>query len=92
MIQINDKLRIRKIDERNLVIEELRIVESKKLGKHEEWCWDGYFGDLKSAFLGAFHKQLFDSADEEIELKNIIYKINSIEKEIKNAMEKKDEI
>lgn len=36
MIQINNKLRIVKNDEKNLVIEELRTITSEKKGSHEE--------------------------------------------------------
>lgn len=43
MIQINNKLRIVKNDDKNLVIEELRTIESEKKGTHEEWCWCGIF-------------------------------------------------
>lgn len=82
MIQINNKLRIVKSDDRNLVVEELRAVESKKKGTREEWCWCGYYGDLKSALLGVLNKQLFDSAEEEMTIKDVINKIDNARNEI----------
>lgn len=40
MIQINDKLRIRQADDKNLVIEELRDVTNKKSQTtNKQWCW-----------------------------------------------------
>lgn len=89
MIQINDKLRIKKLDNFNLIaIEELQITESKKLGEHKEWCLSGYYGNLKDAIIGVLNKQLFNLADkdEEVELKQIIYKLESFENQIKNAI------
>ena len=66
MIQINDKLRIVRVDDRNLVVENLRTITSEKLGAHEEWCQCGYYGTLKSALLGCLDKQLLDFVDNDI--------------------------
>ena len=85
MIQINNKLRIIKNDEKNLAIEELRTITSEKKGSHEEWCWWGYYGSLKSALLGVLDKLLFDSAEEELTIKDIVRKIEQAEKEILNC-------
>lgn len=85
MIQITDKLRIRRADDKNLVIEELRDVTSKKSQTtNKQWCWCGYYGDLKTALLGVLHKSLLDSAEEELQIKNVIEKIESVENNIKN--------
>lgn len=82
MIQITEKLRIRRADDKNLVIEELRTISSEKKGDHDEWCWCGFYGTFKSALLGVLHKRLFESVKEELQLKDCIAKINEIEKEI----------
>ena len=82
MIQINNKLRIVKNDEKNLAIEELRTITSEKKGSHEEWCWCGYYGSLKSALLGVLDKLLFDSAEEELDIQGLIKKIEIVEQEI----------
>lgn len=86
MLQINDKLRITKVDDKNLQIEQLREIESKKLGKHSEWCWCGYYGTLQSALLGVLSKQLFDSVQEKICISDLINKIDKYEQEIINAI------
>lgn len=86
MIQINDKLRIVKADERNLVIEQLRTVTSEKKGSHDEWCWCGYYGTLKSALLGILHKQLFESTDEKLRIEDVVARIEKAEKEIIKAI------
>lgn len=85
MIQITEKLRIRRADDENLVIEELRDVTSQKSQTtNKQWCWCGYYGDLKTALLGALHKQLIDSIEEELQLKDIIDRIETAENNIKN--------
>ena len=84
MIQITEKLRIVKADDKNLALEELRDVTNKKSQTaNKKWCWCGWYGDLRTALLGALHKQLFDSA-EELQVKDVIEKIESVEKNIKN--------
>ena len=82
MIQINEKLRIIKSDDKNLVIEELKTITSEKNGTRKEWCWCGYYSSLKSALIGVLHKQLFDSAEEEMSVKDLLSRIESVEKEI----------
>ena len=86
MIQINNKLRIVKNDDKNLVIEELRTIESEKKGTHEEWCWCGYYGDLRSALNGVLKKKLFDTVEEELTITDLIAKIDSAKNEILNAI------
>lgn len=86
MLQINEKLRISKLDDKNLQIEQLKEVESKKLGKHKEWCWCGYYSTLKSALLGVLTKQLFDSVDEQTTLIDTINTITKAENEISDAI------
>ena len=88
MIYINEKLRIRKLDGLNLQLEEYRNVVNKKTKEERvEWCWLGYYGDLKSALLGALNKQLFDCADEQIDLEEVVAKIESARQSIINAVE-----
>lgn len=85
MIQITEKLRIVKADDKNLVIEELRDVTSQKSQTtNKQWCWCGYYGDLKTALIGVLHKSLLDSAEEELQIKDVIEKIESLENDIKN--------
>ena len=85
MIQITERLRIRQADDKNLVIEELRDVTNKKSQTtNKQWCWCGYYGDLKTALLGVSHKSLLDSAEEELQVKGVIKRIESVENDIKN--------
>lgn len=85
MIQINNKLRIRRADDRNLVIEEFRdVTDPKAKTTNKQWCWCGWYGDLKTALLGVLHKQLFDSAEEELQIKDLIERIEKVENYIKN--------
>ena len=85
MIQINNKLRIRQADDKNLALEELKDVTSKKSQTtNKKWRWCGWYGDLRTALLGALHKQLFDSAEEELEIKDLVKRIETAENNIKN--------
>ena len=90
MIYINDKLRIRRLDTRSLQLEEYREAEDCNLTKQKEpkWRWCGYYGDLKSALLGALTKQLFDSVENELTLKDVISKIDEARAEIITAIDK----
>lgn len=85
MIQITEKLRIRRADDRNLVIEEFRdVTDPKAKTTNKQWCWCGYYGDLKTALIGVLHKSLLDSAEEELQVKDVIKRIESVENDIKN--------
>lgn len=87
MIYINEKLRIRKLDEYNLQLEEYRkVVNPRTKEESFAWKWHGYYGDLRSALLGALNKQLFDSAEEEIALKELIAKIDEAREQVVNAV------
>ena len=87
MLQINDKLRIRRTDEKNLVIEEYsdKIVNPRTKEITSGWQWCGYYGTLESALKGILSKQLLDSIDDEITLKEVLDKIEQVRQEIKNA-------
>lgn len=87
MLQINDRLRIRKNDERNLIIEEynMNILDQKTKEVRSGWQWVGYYGTLQDALIGILNKQLLDSVDEELEIKDVLGKIEQVKQEIKNA-------
>lgn len=91
MIYITDTVRISKVDENCLQIETYVSVTSKKTRQTAmQWKWVGYYGDLRSALVGAFKKQLFDTADEELQLKDIIERIDAAVENIKNAHKEGD--
>ena len=88
MIYINNTLRIRKLDDgKNLQLEEYREGKDTHKGKAStKWRWCGYYGDLKSALLGALSKQLFDSAQNEMTIKEVISKIDKARADIIQAI------
>lgn len=88
MIYVTDTLRISKLDEYSLQLEAFVSVVSKKTGAtSKQWKRCGYYGDLKSALISAFKKQLYNSADEEIKLSEVIARIDTAEKNIIAAIE-----
>ena len=88
-MQINDKLRIRKLDKDNLILEELREVKSKKLETTiKKWCWYGYYSTVKSALKSALDKVIFDSVEQVEQIKDLINVIDSAEQRIIAAIEK----
>ena len=87
MIYITDTVRISKVDENCLQIETYVPVTSKKTRQTTmQWKWVGYYGDLRGALVGVLRKQLFNSADEQLKLEEIIEKINTAEENILRAV------
>lgn len=86
MIKITENLRIRRADDKNVVIEELRDVTNKKTQTtNKQWCWCGYYGSIRSALLGCMDKLLIDSAEDNITVKDLISKIDNIKEQIEKA-------
>ena len=90
MIQITDKIRITRLDEKNLQVEEYRKkVDPKNKTERYAWCRLGYYGDLKSAINGALKYCLMELATEDIStLSELIERIDNIDKELKKAVDK----
>lgn len=88
MIQITDKIRITRLDEKNLQLEEYRKVINKKSKEERfEWCWKGYYGDLKSAINGVLKYYLMELSTEDIKtLSELVERIDNIDKELKNGL------
>lgn len=87
MIYITDTVRISKVDENCLQIETYVPVTSKKTRQTTmQWKWVGYYGDLRGALVGVLRKQLFNTADEQLKLEEIIEKINTAEENILRAV------
>ena len=88
MIQINDKIRIVKIDKLNLQLEVLEEVHKKDGTVANEWKWNGYYGDLKSAIGGVLKHCLMGLATEDITtLSELVERIDTIDKELKKSVE-----
>lgn len=89
MIQINEKIRITKCDKLNLQLETLEPVNKKDGTVANEWKWNGYYGDLKSAIGGVLKYLLMELSNEEITtLSELIERIDTIDKELKKAVER----
>lgn len=87
MIYINDKVRISRIDDKNLQLEALEDVVSKKdKTVSQQWQWQGYYGTLEAAARGALKKMLFDTADEELALREVISHIDKAASSISSAI------
>ena len=88
MIQITDKIRITRLDEKNLQVEEYRKkVDPKTKNERYAWCRLGYYGDLKSAIGGVLKNCLMELAAEDVStLSHLIERIGNIEKELKKAV------
>ena len=90
MIQINEKIRIVKLDKLNLELQEYRKkVDPKTKTERYDWGWVGYYGDLKSAIGGVLKHCLMELATKEITtLSELVERIDTIDKELKKAVEK----
>lgn len=89
MIQIKDKIRITRLDKLNLQLEVLEPVNKKDGTVANEWKWNGYYGDLKSAINGVLKHCLMELATEDITtLSELIERIDNIDKELKKAVER----
>lgn len=86
MIYINDTLRITKLDEVNLQLEQYRTYSLRDGTVKHSWKRVGYYGDLKTALLGALSKELFDCPTNEMTLKEVLAKIDKTREEIINAV------
>lgn len=88
MIYINDTLRITKVDELNLQLEHYRTYTLKDGTVKHGWKRIGYYGDIKTALLGALKKELFDCATNEMTLKEVLTKIDTTRNEIISAVDR----
>jgi hypothetical protein len=72
-----------------LQLEVLEEVNKKDGSIANEWKWNGYYGDLKSAIGGVLKNCLMELATEDIKtLSELIERIDNIEKELKKAVAK----
>ena len=87
MIQINERIRIVRIDKLNLELQEYRLVIDKKTkAERQDWCRVGYYGDLKSAIGGAIKYFAMELADEDLNgWKSVMQRLDEIDKELKGA-------
>ena len=88
MLVINNKYRVRKLDDSNLVIEQLKIVSSETKGTREEWVWEGYYSSVEGALNSILRKQLFDSIEQEVEIKDILKIMKETEQNIIDTVKK----
>ena len=90
MIQINDKIRIVRLDENNLQIEEYRkIINSKTKEPRYDWVRIGYYGTLKQAISGVLTRLSTCLVDEDICCcSEILKRLEDIREEMRNAVGK----
>ena len=88
MIQINEKIRITRVDKLNLELQEYRKkVDPKTKTERYDWCRVGYYGDLKSAIGGVLKYCLMELTTEEIAtLSELVERIDNIDKELKGVI------
>lgn len=88
MIYINAKLRIKIFDDKNLELQENRVCDDAKSKTTVlKWVRLGYYGDLRSALMGALNRILFESAEDELSLKRVISAIDDARLSILKAIE-----
>ena len=81
MLQINDNIRIVKTDKHCIQIEEFRpVVDPKTKMSRNEWCWVGYYGDLKSAIRGVIRHYGKELTEQDLKgWKSVVDKLEEIE-------------
>ena len=72
MIQINERLRISRADDRNLQVEELVQKKTKKGEVYEDWEVLGYYSTLEGACRGVYKRFTLLSVDEVESLEQVI--------------------
>ena len=86
MLFINDKVRISKIDSRNLMVEYLKDVTDKQTKKtKQEWVFGGYYYDLENAIKGVMKKYSRDVVNVATNLNNAVKTLKDIYADIKET-------
>lgn len=88
MIQINEKIRIVKLDKLNLELQEYRKkIDPKTKTERYDWCRVGYYGDLKSAIGGVLKYYGFILAKEDLNgWREVLKRLCDIEIDLKNKI------
>ena len=88
MLQINDKIRIVKLDKYNTQIEEYRkVVDPRTQNERYEWCWVGYYGGFRSAMSGVLKIYADRLTENEIyDCKQVLEKLDEIRDELMGAI------
>ena len=88
MLQINEKIRIVKLDKLNLELQEYRKkVDPKTKTERYDWCWVGYYGDLKSAIGGVVKYYSFVLATEDLNgWREVLKRLCDLEIDLKNEI------
>ena len=84
MLYINDKVRISKIDERNLMVEYHKNVKDKVTKQiKQEWVFEGYYYSLENALVGVMKKYSRDVVNVADDIHTAIKTLNDMYTEIK---------
>lgn len=86
MLYINEKVRIRKIDSRNLMVEHLKdVIDKKTKEEKQEWVFGGYYFDLENAIKGVMKKYSIDVVNVATNLDNAVKTLQDIYADIKET-------
>ena len=88
---INNKVRIRKLDASNIVVETLEIIQVGKAGQRdgttrEDWQIAGYYGTVEHALIGAQKVMLEKKIEENPTVKEMLDKIKESKEQILKAV------
>lgn len=91
MIQLNDKIRIVRLDSNNVQIEEYRkVIHPSTKEERYNWVGNGYYGSFSSAISGVLRKYTTSLTEEDIKGCNaILERIEEIRNELMNAIKEK---
>ena len=82
-LKINETIRLRKLDQFNVILEELEEVQKKETGEiKKEWQLKGYYGKIEDSLVRIFEKRLFDSIGQGLTLKKLATTIENAKKDI----------
>lgn len=95
MIQVSDRVRISRLDDRNVIVETLdTIVNRKTKEESQKWNLKGYYGNVRMA-LGSIlkndmlidHEELQSLKDYQEALEKQVNRINEIDEEYQRYLE-----
>ena len=95
MIQVTDKIRISRLDDRNVIIETLDTVVNRKTKEEsQKWNLKGYYGNVRVA-LGSIlkndmlidHEELHSLKDYQEALEKRVNRLNEMDEEYQQYLE-----
>ena len=79
MLYINEKVRMSKIDNRNIMVEYLKdVVDRQTKETKQEWVVLGYYYDLVNALKGVLKKYSREVVNEASDLDNAVKRLENL--------------